>query len=127
VRIRILGAVAIGALLLTGCGTGTGESAPTHSEQLTLQACQDIVSVMAPKQGTAVVTWNASDLSQSPIQRLIRAVRRAPNAKLHSEAAAFESAASGELALAHPNDSVFRDANAMVQTCKQLGLPASAR
>ncbi len=81
--------------------------------------------MMAPKQGTAVLTWNASDPSQPPIQKLIRAVRRAPNAKLYSEVLAFESAASGRLV--HPSDSVINDASAMVQTCKQLGLPASAR
>jgi hypothetical protein len=79
---------------------------------------------MAPAtRPSAVVVWDQGDPVQSHLQQVIVAVRRAPNAKLHSEIGVIESAVSG-----HPADPGTFDnaASALVKTCKQLGFPASA-
>jgi hypothetical protein len=80
-------------------------------------ACKRIVSVMAPKQGTVAMTWKESDLSQSPLQVMTLAIHDSPNAKLHSELAAFEAGAA-----AGNGPRTLDEANSMVQTCRRLGL-----
>lgn len=120
-----LGVLALAALLLTGCSSGAASLPQRHANQLTSKACRDINSTMAPAtRPSPFVTWDESDRGQSPFQVLIVAVRRAPNAKLHSEVGVIESAVSG-----HPANpySFVSAASALVMTCKQLGFPASAR
>ena len=119
------GVLALVALLLTGCSSGTASLPQRHADQLTSKACREINSTMAPAtRPSPFVAWDESDPGQSPFQQVIVAVRRAPNARLHSDIGVIESAVSG-----HPADSGSFDnaASALVKTCKQLGFPASAR
>lgn len=85
----------------------------SHGEQLTSKACQDIVSTMTPHTGTAVIPLN--------FQELVVAVHQSPNAKLHSELAAFEYDASH----AASGATYLNEASAMLRTCKQLRLGGS--
>jgi hypothetical protein len=85
----------------------------SYNEQLTSKACKDIESTMTPHTGTAVIGLN--------FQELVVAVHHSPNAKLHSELAAFEYDAAHAASGANWDS----DASAMLRTCKQLGFGGS--
>jgi hypothetical protein len=104
-----------GSLVLAACGSSASSLPISRGSQLTAKACRDIDSVMTPKHGT-VITWDSTDLSRSPFQALVAVVYNSPNVTLHSELAAFESAArSGDVS------GVFNDSNALLKTCRKLG------
>jgi hypothetical protein len=109
----MLGTLAVGALALAGCSSGTESFPLSHGDQLTSKACKDIVTTMTPHTGTVVITLN--------FQELVVAVHDSPNARLHSELAAFQYHA------AHPASGAnyLSDASAMLRTCKQLGFGGS--
>lgn len=109
--------LAVSPLTIAACGSPTASAPPSREAKLTSVACKDIASVMASKQGTATITWNESDPSQSPLQEMTAAVHRSANAKLHTEVAAFEAAAKAGNGLR-----AVDEANALVQTCRRLGL-----
>jgi hypothetical protein len=120
-----VGVLALVALLLIGCSSGTASLPQRHADQLMSKACRDINSTMAPApRPSPFVAWDESDPGQSLFQPVVVAVGRAPNARLHSEIGVIESAVSG-----HPADSGSFDnaAGTLVKTCKQLGFAASAR
>jgi hypothetical protein len=120
-RKRVFAPVALGVLLLAGCSSSSASSPSGRFDRLTSKACADIVSTMAPKTGTAIIRWNTDEPDQSPFQKLAAAVRGAPSATLHSELAAFETAAaSGDV------PGVLKASGAMVHSCRQfrLGRPA---
>jgi hypothetical protein len=114
----------VAALLFTGCSSGTATPSQRHTDQLTATACRVVESTMGAD--SPFVTWDESAPYGLPFEKVVVAVRKAPNAKLHSEVLPVESAVSRHFVNAAPY-TFMGSFNAMVLTCIRLGfsyLPA---
>ena len=107
-----LALIAVGTVVLAGCGPASTSQPMSHGDQLTAAACKDIVATMTPAKGSGTIQLGM------PFQRMVEAVGNAPNGQLRSELAAFQaSAATG--------GDVAKESSAMLQTCRRLGFGGS--
>ena len=119
-KLRLGALASVAFMLAAGCSSGSALP-QRHSNKLTATACSVVDSTAPNIANSPFQTWDEGAPYGLPFEKVVVAVRKAPNAKLHSEVVPIESAVSHHFVHAAP-DTFITNFTAMVRTCMKLGL-----